>query len=89
MCSRNTIRKTCFLKQAEREVLDEKLEANRMSRALERIEQNEVVITDPPKVTPLAFPLLVDKLRDRVSSETLRDRILRMQQQLETAAEKS
>ncbi|MEO1528745.1 MAG: DNA ligase-associated DEXH box helicase, partial [Planctomycetota bacterium] len=78
-----------LLKQAEREVLDEKLEANRMAAALHRIEENQIVITDPPKVTPLAFPLLVDKLRERVSSESLRDRILRMQQQLEKAAEES
>lgn len=78
-----------LLKQAEREVLDEKLEASRMADALQRIEASRILITEPPKVTPLAFPLLVDKLRERVSSESLRDRILRMQQQLESAAEKS
>ena len=44
------------------------------------------MIQEPPRVTPLAFPLLVDKLRERVSSETLADRIARMQMQLEAAA---
>ena len=40
----------------------------------------------PPKVTPLAFSLMVDKLRERVSSETLAERVGRMQKALETAA---
>jgi ATP-dependent Lhr-like helicase len=37
-------------------------------------------------VTPLAFPLLVDRARERVSSESLTDRIRRMQLALERAA---
>ena len=60
-----------------------------MFDALERIQSSEVVITDPPKVTPLAFPLLVDKLRERVSSETLAERIARLQSQLEKAADET
>jgi ATP-dependent Lhr-like helicase len=40
----------------------------------------------PPRVTPLAFSLMVDKLRERLSSETLAERVARMQQALETAA---
>lgn len=54
--------------------------------AMERISQSQIMIQEPPRVTPLAFPLLVDKLRERVSSETLADRIARMQMQLEAAA---
>ena len=53
---------------------------------MERINQSQIMIKEPPRVTPLAFPLLVDKLRERVSSETLADRIARMQMQLEAAA---
>ena len=75
-----------LLEQSRREVLELQLEASRMFDALTRIEQSEIVITHPPKVTPLAFPLLVDKLRERVSSETLADRIARLQAQLEKAA---
>jgi ATP-dependent Lhr-like helicase len=37
-------------------------------------------------VTPLGFPLLVDRTRERVSSESLSDRIKRMQVALEKAA---
>ena len=76
-----------LLEQSRREVLEMQLETDRMFDALDRIESSEIVVTNPPKVTPLSFPLLVDKLRERVSSETLADRIKRMQQQLEKAAD--
>ncbi len=76
-----------LLEQSRREVLEQQLEASRMFTALQRIERSEIVITDPPRVTPLSFPLLVDKLRERVSSESLGDRIRRLQAELETAAE--
>jgi ATP-dependent Lhr-like helicase len=75
-----------LLEQSRREVLELQLEFDRMFAALDRIGTSEIVVTNPPKVTPLSFPLLVDKLRERVSSETLADRIKRMQQQLEIAA---
>ena len=57
-----------------------------MHAAMERINESQIMIKEPTRVTPLAFPLLVDKLRERVSSETLGDRIARMQEQLESAA---
>ncbi|OYP36136.1 DNA ligase-associated DEXH box helicase [Rhodopirellula sp. MGV] len=75
-----------LLVQARREVLQFQLEAGRMRAALDRIGDCRVMITEPPKVTPLAFPLLVDKLRERVSSETLADRVARLQASLEKAA---
>lgn len=75
-----------LLEQSRREVLDQQLEASRMYSAMERINKSHIMLKEPPQVTPLAFPLLVDKLRERVSSETLADRIARMQKQLESAA---
>ena len=75
-----------LLEQSRREVLEFQLEASRMLSALERIAASRIVIETPERVTPLAFPLLVDKLRERVSSETLADRIARMQAELEQAA---
>ncbi len=75
-----------LLLQGRREVLEQQLETKRMQTALERIGRCRIVVTAPPKVTPLSFPLLVDKLRERVSSETLVDRVARMQAQLEKAA---
>ena len=78
-----------LLQQSRREVLDMQLEIGRISTALDRIQDSTVVVTSPPKTTPLAFPLLVDKLRERLSSESLADRVARLQQQLEKAADRS
>ena len=75
-----------LLSQARREVLERQLERSRLARTLERLERSRVVITTPKRTPPLAFPLLVDRARDRVSSETLAERIRRMQLVLERAA---
>lgn len=75
-----------LLCQSRREVLDQQLEASRLETALQRIATCRVVITEPHRVTPFAFPLLVDKLRERVSSESLADRVKRLQEDLERAA---
>ncbi len=75
-----------LLSQAHREVLERQLESSRLGRTLERLSRARVVITTPKRTTPLAFPLLVDRTRDRVSSETLGDRIRKMQVALEKAA---
>ena len=75
-----------LLSQAHREVLERQLESSRLGRTLERLTKARVVITEPKRVTPLAFPLLVDRTRERVSSESLADRIRRMQAALERAA---
>jgi ATP-dependent Lhr-like helicase len=77
-----------LLSQAHREVLERQLESSRLGRTLERLTRAAVVITEPKRVTPLAFPLLVDRTRERVSSESLSDRIRRMQLALEKAAER-
>ena len=77
-----------LLQQCRREVLEQQLELTRLHKALTRMEQGRVVIMHPPKLTPLAFPLMVDKLRERISSETLAERVARMQADLETAAGK-
>ncbi len=77
-----------LLKQARRQVLEQQLEYSRLASAMDRIANCELVIRQPPKTTPLAFPLLIDRLRMRLSSEKLVDRIARMTAQLEAAAEK-
>jgi ATP-dependent Lhr-like helicase len=75
-----------LLSQAHREVLERQLERTRLGHTLERLSKSRVVITNPPRTPPLAFPLLVDRTRERVSSEKLADRIRRMQRTLERAA---
>jgi ATP-dependent Lhr-like helicase len=75
-----------LLSQASREVLERQLESTRLAATLRRLSTSTVVVTRPPRVTPLGFPLVVDQTRERVSSESLADRIRRMQLALERAA---
>ena len=75
-----------LLVQSENEVLQQQLQASRLEQTLSRIVSHLIVTTAPTKITPLGFPLWVDKLRERVSSESLGDRIRKMQAQLEQAA---
>ena len=51
-----------------------------------RLSQSKLILKDVERATPLAFPLFVDRTRDRVSSEKLADRVRKMQAQLECAA---
>ncbi len=77
-----------LLEQCRREVLEQHLEVTRLHNALTRMERGRVVVMAPPKVTPLAFPLMVDKLRERLSSESLAERIARMQSELNAYSRK-
>jgi ATP-dependent Lhr-like helicase len=76
-----------LLFQAHREVLERQLEQSRLGRALERVAAGRVSVVDVERPTPLAFPLLVDRAREQVSSEKLGDRIRRMVAPLERAAD--
>ncbi len=73
-----------LVQQARREVLERQLEASRLGRVLERLSESAVRVVDVDRPTPLAFPLLVDSTRARVSSEQLADRVRRMTVSAET-----
>ena len=75
-----------LLTQASREVLERQLESTRLGHTLQRIATSRIVVTRPKRPTPLAFPLVVDRNREKVSSESLADRVRRMQLALEKAA---
>ncbi|HEU5041116.1 MAG TPA: ligase-associated DNA damage response DEXH box helicase [Gemmatimonadales bacterium] len=76
-----------LLFQAHREVLERQLEQSRLARALARMASGAVTVVEVERPTPLAFPLLVDRAREQVTSEKLGDRIRRMAAPLEKAAE--
>jgi ATP-dependent Lhr-like helicase len=67
--------------QAQQEVIDFQLEEARMRAALDRINQAEIRLIDIQKPSPFSFPILVDRLREKLTSEKLEDRIRKMQQQ--------
>ncbi len=73
-----------LLRQAYHEVFEQQMEEVRLRTALERIQQNDIILKFPQRLTPLSFPIIVDGLsRYNLSSEKLQDRIRKMQQQLE------
>ena len=78
-----------LLEQARREVLERQLEASRLGRTLARLEAGRVAIAELERPSPFAFPLLVDRAREQVSSEKLADRVRRMRAPLERAAARS
>ena len=67
-----------FLQQARDEVLERQLEWSRLLRTLQRLQNSTMVLRQPEKYTPLAFPLVVERLRDRVSSESLDERVRKL-----------
>ena len=71
-----------LLLQAEQEVLNQQLELKRLRIALERLQQFKVVWQTTKRPSPLAFPLLIERLSARLSNESLRQRIERLKQQL-------
>lgn len=75
-----------LLHQARREVLERQLDQSRLYNALERINNGTITLVDVARPTPFAFPLLVERLRESLSSEKVEDRVRRMQIQLEKAA---
>ncbi|MBS1952421.1 MAG: ATP-dependent DNA helicase [Cytophagales bacterium] len=73
-----------LLLQAYEEVMDFQLEETRMRKALQRIHQQKIVIKEPVRPTPFAFPIMVDRLsRDKLTTESMEDRIMKMMVQHE------
>jgi Lhr-like helicase len=67
-----------LLEQARREVLERHYEQGRLGRAFARLRGGlRMVRTRRP--TPLSFPLLIERLAGRLSSESILERIERMQ----------
>ncbi len=77
-----------LLRQSRVEVLERQLEHSRLQSTLTSLRSSELVRKSPERFTPLAFPLIVARLRERLSSESLTNRIARMTVQLEKAADR-
>jgi len=67
-----------LFQQAYRETFEHQLEEGRLLLALERIQRQEIVWKPCEKPTPFSFPIITDRLRERLSSETLAERIKKM-----------
>jgi ATP-dependent helicase Lhr and Lhr-like helicase len=75
-----------LLRQAEEELLSAELELDSLARTLDRLAAMPLDVQRPARTSPLAFPLLVEMLRERVTTESLAQRLTRMLTELEAAA---
>ena len=69
--------------QSFRETFEHQLEEGRFRMALERIHHQKIIWKKCEKPTPFSFPIITDRLREKLSSEKLEDRIRRMLKSLE------
>ncbi|MFO0208757.1 MAG: DEAD/DEAH box helicase [Betaproteobacteria bacterium] len=75
-----------LLGQADREVLEQELDLARLRSALAKMRAQKVVLHELSRPTPFAFPLMIERLREALTTEKLADRIARMVAELERAA---
>jgi ATP-dependent Lhr-like helicase len=75
-----------LLTQAQQEVLCQELEVDRLGATLTHLQTRRLDLQTIRRPTPFAFPLMVERFRESLSSEKLSDRITRMVQELEQAA---
>ena len=65
-------------KQAYEEVMEFQIEEGRMRNAFKRINSQEIKLIYPKNYTPFSFPLMVDRLREKLSTERIEDKIKKM-----------
>jgi ATP-dependent Lhr-like helicase len=75
-----------LLTQAQREVLEQELELTRLRDTLAELHERRIAYREVRRATPFAFPLMVERFREKVSTEKLSDRVARMVRELEKAA---
>jgi ATP-dependent Lhr-like helicase len=77
-----------LLRQAEREVLENELDIALLRTHLNRLQGRTLVHKALARCSPLAFPLMVEGFREKLTNEALTERIGRMVAQLERAADR-
>jgi ATP-dependent helicase Lhr and Lhr-like helicase len=71
-----------LIKQAYDEVFRYQLDEDHLRELLTITGRQKIKITYPEKPTPFAFPIMVDRLREKLTSEKLEDRIRKLQVEL-------
>jgi ATP-dependent Lhr-like helicase len=67
-----------LLGQAEREVLSQELELERLRTTLRRMAAQRIELVDLRTPSPFALPLMVERFREELSTEKLADRLQRI-----------
>ncbi len=75
-----------LLTQAQREVLEQELELGRLRATLVELQGRRREFHATTRATPFGFPLMVERFREKLTSEKLSDRVARMVRELEQAA---
>ncbi|MGZ8293116.1 MAG: ligase-associated DNA damage response DEXH box helicase [Telluria sp.] len=76
-----------LLTQAQREVMEQELELTRLRDTLAELHIRSVAYREVKRATPFGFALMVERFREKLTTEKLGDRIARMLRELEKAAE--
>jgi ATP-dependent Lhr-like helicase len=75
-----------LLTQAQREVLEQELELGRLRATLLELQARSVRFHAVKRATPFGFALMVERFREKLSTEKLSDRVARLVRELEKAA---
>ena len=72
-----------LLAQADREVLSQELEIGRLRATLERLAQKRIEFVELRHPSPMSLPLMVERFREKLSTEQLSARLDRILQDME------
>jgi ATP-dependent Lhr-like helicase len=75
-----------LLTQAQREVLEQELELGRLRATLLELQARSVRFHAIKRATPFGFALMVERFREKLTTEKLSDRVSRLVRELEKAA---
>ena len=78
-----------LLTQAQTEVLSQELDVRRLALSLARMRQQRVEFVELKVPSPFALPLMVERFREKLSTEKLKDRIDRLLRDMERAADEA
>ena len=76
-----------LLTQAQTEVLGQELDIRRLSASLERMRGQRIEFVELKVPSPFALPLMVERFREKLSTEKLKDRLERMLKDMERAVD--
>jgi ATP-dependent Lhr-like helicase len=78
-----------LLGQAQAEVLSQELDLRRLAATLARLRACRVEFVELATPSPFALPLMVERFREKLTTEKLKDRLARILQDMESAADAS
>ncbi len=76
-----------LLTQAEGEVLSQELELGRLAATLKRMASQRIDFVELKTPSPFGFPLMVERFREKLSTEKLADRLARIVAEMSAAAD--